>query len=57
MTPIDLNLAASQSSAADSGHTGAFTVNTGGGKTSQTVWIVLGAVAVIGLVVWAKISK
>lgn len=48
----DISLAGSSSASA--GITAPFNVTTGGGKTQSLIWIVLGVVAVIGLVFWFK---
>lgn len=55
MSPVDIS--ASSSAAAQSGQTGSFIVNSGGGKQSITLYIVAGLVAVVGLVIWWKKSK
>lgn len=67
MTPIDVGLSFATSSAADSGHTGAFYV-TGGGEgglvssllpkvppnQAWVVWLVVGAVAGLGVFLYFR---
>lgn len=57
MTPIDIGVSGSQSSGAQSGtaSTGSFSVSGSGNKSSITTSIVLGAVALVGLVLWLKL--
>jgi len=54
MEALKLNLATSNSAAADSGHFG--NVNITGGASSQTKWIVIvgGAVALFGIILYIK---
>ena len=56
MTPIDIGLSSSVSSAAQSGAatTGGFSVSGSGNKSNLVTWITLGVVAVVGLILFFK---
>ncbi len=51
---FDISASASSGATADSGKFGPINITTGGGKQSVTLYIVLGVVALVGLVVWLK---
>jgi hypothetical protein len=55
MLGFDIGFSGSASSGASIGSPKSF--NLGSGRTSPVVWLVIGAVALLGLVIWLKKHK